>query len=106
MHTPTPYRLGNSKPHASMATVVSDSAEGLEKIGGAGGPDAVEYYGGNMIAESVAPENAAFIVKACNSHERLIAFLREMEEMQDLEGGHLGTDAYFLRTQLEREGNL
>jgi len=63
-HTPTPWRIGKN------GGVVSDSAEGLV-INGAFGKEAVEYYGGNLICESVTRANAEFIVEACNAHERL-----------------------------------
>lgn len=65
-HTPTPWRVGKLVPGGTMSTVISDSAKGLEKITGACD---VEYYGGNMIAESVTPENAEFIVQCCNAYD-------------------------------------
>jgi hypothetical protein len=72
-HTKTPWRVGKSMPHASMATVISDSDNAIN-IGGATGPEAIEYYGGNMIAESVSPDNAAFIVRAVNFYTAPIRF--------------------------------
>lgn len=71
-HTPTPYRVGKLK-----TTVVADSAEG-KFVRGATGPDAVEYYGGNLIAESVSEANAEFIVEACNNYEALATHLLMM----------------------------
>lgn len=62
MRTPTPYRVGRP------GTVVADSAEGIT-INGGTGPENVKHYGGNLIAESVSPENAAFIVEACNAYD-------------------------------------
>lgn len=62
VRTPTPWRVGKNG-----TSIVSDSPDGLT-LGGATGDDAIEYYGGNLIAESVSPENAAFIVAACNDY--------------------------------------
>lgn len=60
-HTPEPWRTGNVS-----TTVVADSDDGLH-ITGATGPDALEYYGGNLIAESVSEENARRIVACVNA---------------------------------------
>jgi hypothetical protein len=57
--TPGPWRLGYG--HA----VVADSTEGLT-IRGSTEP---EYYGGNMIAESVAPANCHLISAAPELYE-------------------------------------
>ena len=59
--TPGPWRLGYG--HA----VVADSTEGLT-IRGSTEP---EYYGGNMIAESVAPANCHLISAAPELYEAL-----------------------------------
>jgi len=66
-HTKTPWRVGNP---SQMGSVVAD-----EPVPEIGGSDAVGYYGGHLIAESIAPRNAEFIVRACNSHEQLVAAL-------------------------------
>jgi hypothetical protein len=63
-HTPTPWRVGRS------GSVVSDSSEGIT-ISGATGKQDVDYYGGNLIAESVSLENAAFIVESVNFYDRV-----------------------------------
>jgi len=59
-HTPEPWRIG------IPGTVVADSAEGIT-IKGATGPENVEYYGGNLICESVCNANAARIVACVNA---------------------------------------
>lgn len=59
--TPTPWREGKTG-----GTVVADSAVGLTLMG-ATDPDAFEYYGGNLIAESVSPANARRIVACVNA---------------------------------------
>lgn len=63
-HTKTPWRVG--KPNR-MGSVVAD-----EPVPEIGGSDAVDYYGGHLIAESIAPRNAQFIVRACNAHAQLV----------------------------------
>jgi hypothetical protein len=59
--TPGPWRLGYGH------TVVADSTEGLT-IRGSTEP---EYYGGNMIAESVASANCHLISAAPELYEAL-----------------------------------
>ena len=68
-HTKTPWRVGAP---SQMGSVVAD-----EPVPEIKGSDAVQYYGGHLIAESIAPRNAEFIVLACNAHEQLVAALRE-----------------------------
>ena len=69
--TPRPWRvhLGRSV----MTWVTAESPKGLEGIKGATGEESTEYYGGNMIAESVTPANARLIVRAVNAHDDLLA---------------------------------
>ena len=43
------------------------------------GADEVEYYGGHLIAESVAPQNIDAIILACNHFEAVVEALREVE---------------------------
>ncbi|WP_288379803.1 hypothetical protein [uncultured Massilia sp.] len=69
-HTKTPWRIG--KP-SQMGSVVAD-----EPVPEIKGSDAVEYYGGHLIAESIAPRNAEFIVRACNAHDQLVEALRSV----------------------------
>jgi hypothetical protein len=71
-HTKTPWRIGNK---TGMGSVVAD--EPVPEIRGSGD---VEYYGGHLIAESIAPRNAEFIVRACNAHAKLVAALRKAED--------------------------
>lgn len=61
-HTPTPWKLGR------MGAVVSESIEGIE-MGGAMGKEAVKYYGGNLIGESISQANAKRIVECVNALE-------------------------------------
>ena len=55
-HTPEPWRVGRP------GTVVSDTP-----VPGMGGSDAVEYYGGHLIGESIIEENARRIVACVNA---------------------------------------
>lgn len=68
-HTKTPWRIGAG---TSKGAVVAD-----EPVPEIGGSDAVTYYGGHLVAESIAPRNAEFIVRACNAHELLVAALQD-----------------------------
>ena len=57
-HTPGPWRTGKA-----CGAVVADSAEGI-RIRGAVDADSVEYYGGNLIGESISPNNIPLIAAA------------------------------------------
>ena len=57
-HTPGPWRAGSGT--GGKGSVVSDQLA----VGALNGSDAVEYYGGNLIAESVAQENIPLIAAA------------------------------------------
>lgn len=89
-HTKTPWRVG--KP-SQMGSVVAD-----EPVPEIKGSDAVEHYGGHLVAESIAPRNAAFIVRACNSHDQLVAALEDMMDWaravsdEYIDGGDLRED--------------
>lgn len=56
-HTPTegPWRISDKAP----GTVVADAP-----VPGVRGSDATEYYGGHLIAESIAPQNLPLIAAA------------------------------------------
>jgi hypothetical protein len=75
-HTKTPWRVG--KP-SQMGSVVADEA--VPEIGGS---DAVAHYGGHLVAESIAPRNAEFIVRACNSHDQLVAAVKAQHNAIDV----------------------
>lgn len=66
VHTKPPFRVGKNG-----LSVVADDDTGLTQNGSTG-PDAVKYYGGNLIAESCTPGNAQFLVDACNFYWRAL----------------------------------
>lgn len=66
-HTPGPWREGNT-----VGAVVADA----DVEGGPLGYDAFQYYGGNLIAESVAPCNQPLIAAA----PEMLAALRQITE--------------------------
>lgn len=72
-HTPTPWRIG--KGHC----VVAD-----EPVPGMDGSDAIEYYGGHLIAESITTENCEHIVRCVNSHDALVAQMINALELIEL----------------------
>lgn len=57
-HTQGPWRAGSGT--GGKGAVVADTLP----AGALGGSDAVDYYGGNLIAESIAPENIHLIAAA------------------------------------------
>lgn len=58
-HTRGPWRLGGGNGSMASSAVVADYP-----VPGMGGSDAVEYYGGHLVAESIAPQNRAIIAAA------------------------------------------
>lgn len=95
-HTKTPWRIGKK---TGMGSVVAD--EPVPEIGGSGD---VEYYGGHMIAESIAPRNAEFIVRACNAYDPLVALLKaadnKLEAMRHYHSGPPALAIEGLRKQI------
>jgi hypothetical protein len=69
-HTPTPWREG--RPGA----VVADTP-----IPEMSGSDAVAYYGGHLVCESVTSSNRAHIVKCVNAHDELVAALSAIQKL-------------------------
>ena len=85
-HTKTPWRVGSPN---RMVSVVAD-----EPVPEIGGSDAVDYYGGHLIAESIAPRNAEFIVRACNAHDQLVVLLKAADnKLQAMHHYHSGPPA-------------
>lgn len=60
-HTPEPWRKA-----VIANAIVADSDEGIE-VDGATGDCAVEYYGGNLIGESISQGNADHIIACVNA---------------------------------------
>lgn len=87
-HTPGPWRAGSGT--GGKGSVVSDQLA----VGALNGSDAIEYYGGNLIAESVAPENIQLIAAAPELLAALVALTTNPH-------GDLGDMIYQVR---EREG--
>ena len=93
-HTKTPWRVGSPN---RMGSVVAD-----EPVPEIGGSDAVAYYGGHLIAESIAPRNAEFIVRACNAHEQLVAAVAAQHKAIDtLMARLMQFDSTFMPTKSE-----
>lgn len=66
--TPTPWRMGK---HGNA--IVSDA-----EVFGMDGANEPDYYGGNMVAESVAPQNAALIVHRVNGWDEVVGALESL----------------------------
>jgi hypothetical protein len=65
---------GEWRPGFNGLSVVSDCDDGLY-LSGTTGELAIDYYGGNLIAESVTPCNAKLIAQAPVLAERLAALI-------------------------------
>lgn len=84
-HTPGPWRAGKY-----ISCVVCDKP--VPEIGGS---DHVEYYGGHLIAESIAPQNAHLIaaapdlLEACEAAYNFITNAETTQEQRQLVAGQL-----------------
>jgi len=74
-HTPTPWRAGKVGD-----CIVSDQQVRIGRIEEV--RSEIDYYGGYIVAESMAPENRDFILTACNSHEALVEALKRIASGQ------------------------
>jgi hypothetical protein len=63
-HTPTPWYAANWTCHAPRTVLVDDAST---------------LTGKRVIAECDRDEDAAFVVRACNSYEQLVAALRTIK---------------------------
>lgn len=76
-HTPTPWRVG-----INDGAIVADKPE--SPIDARGGEELMKAYGGYVVCESCTPEDARFIVEACNAHERLLEAANQALEALDI----------------------
>lgn len=70
-HTPTPWKLRDGQ-----AITVTQREFGLDCKIMAQGPNTTLANGDFHIASDVTKENAAFIIRACNSHDALASALK------------------------------
>ena len=68
-HTPVPWRWGKG------GAVVTNSPDEQVRFEGEWAADDLEFYGGHVICETVTKNNGAFIVRACNAHDDMLAAL-------------------------------
>lgn len=71
--TPGEWKVGHS-----CGSVVSDKPGG-EMLYGTASPDAVEYYGGYLIGESIGEANREFIAKAKSDIQFLLSLARSTD---------------------------
>lgn len=62
-HTPTPW----------LPSQVTDAIIVNNNPGWGQSQEAFRHYGGYVVAESLTEEDRAFVLRACNSHEQLVA---------------------------------
>lgn len=74
-YTPGPWRRGKQG-----GSVVADVP-----VPEMGGSDAVEYYGGHLVAESITPSNAKLIAAAPD----MLALLAELIDIEGPQPGHI-----------------
>jgi hypothetical protein len=74
--TPGPWRVGKRG-----GCVVCDSDKGLT-ISGAIGEQAIEYYGGNLIGESISIDNAKLIAAAPELLESLQWLVSQIKNLE------------------------
>jgi hypothetical protein len=69
-HTPTPWAIS---PGTDSPDIKSETGDYVVSTGWSG-------YGGEAIAGEMSEEDAAFIVKAVNAHDKLVEALREVSD--------------------------
>jgi hypothetical protein len=69
-HTPTPW---HESKIADAIIVNVNPGWGQSRI-------SMEHYGGYVVAESLTEEDRAFVLRACNSCDQLVAALREAKQ--------------------------
>jgi hypothetical protein len=89
-HTPTPYRVGKS--YGGVVANIPENADDRRIE-----PDHMEAYGGYIVCESCTPEDARFIVEACNENQGLHDTIATLATT--IERVHKERDA--LKTQVE-----
>ena len=70
------------------------------------GADEIEYYGGHLIAESVAPQNIDAIIRECNHFDAVVGALREVAEafkLYDEDRGPLGEKVIAVLEAIDKE---
>lgn len=70
MRTPGPWKVLDLRHQGG----------GQIKITGEPSPWSSRYVANVLVSNPAAPDNAAFIVRACNAHDGLVKALREMIE--------------------------
>lgn len=88
------YTLGPWRPGKTGGCVVADHP--VPEIGGS---DAVDYYGGHLIAESIAPQNVPLIAAAPDLLEAL-EMVRDADE--DCKSDGLPTIPDIARAKIDR----
>lgn len=96
--TPEPWKIGDR-------TVLSESEEGLS-INGAIGEDALKYYGGYLIGESISSNNAERIVACVNNCKGFTT--QDLETLGHYKAFHdtIMAENEQMRSQLEAYENL
>lgn len=67
-YTPTPWL-----PSKRADAIVVNEMHDLYQL-----PETVKHYGGYVVAESLTDIDRAFVLRACNAHEQLVAALRKI----------------------------
>lgn len=74
-HTPTPW-LPSRRADAIVVEHMDDEYQSSKTV---------QHYGGFVVAESLNEADRAFVLRACNSHEQLVAAVRKaLAECVDL----------------------
>ena len=84
-YTKGPWMVGKTN------CVISENDNGLE-LNGAKGQEAIEYYGGNLICESVSEANAKLIAAAPEMLEALKSISDLIMESEGVTSFHVGGD--------------
>ena len=81
-HTPTPWHVSHQLADGySIAHEVAPNCGHLIPLAIA--HDSGRYFGGYGLTPEIGLANARFIVRACNSHEKLVAALEDVAGLAD-----------------------
>ena len=75
-HTKTPWKIGAPHPNNACAYIVDADGREVATLYGGSDPGGQNEMG-HWVRQPIRDANAAFIVRACNAHDELVAALKE-----------------------------
>lgn len=76
-HTKTPWKIGAPHPNNACAYIVDADGREVATLYGGSDPGGQNEMG-HWVRQPIRDANAAFIVRACNAHDELVAALKRV----------------------------